>query len=83
VTDPIIAVFYDNAKQTYSVQLRVCSMPAEVYGVLLYDMARQLAAMFAQESSHDQAQVLAAILAYFDKERRNPTSSIEVNRLNS
>ena len=82
MNEPIIEVFCDEEEQSCACRLRTCNLPAEVYGIVLYDLARQIARMFAQHGGFDEASVLAVIMEYFDKERARPTSEVQVNRLN-
>ena len=80
--EPVISVHFD-ATGNYAVKMRPCGLPAEGYGILLYDIARQIAQMFAQEGGYDEAAILAAILRHFDQERAKPTSDVYVKRLDS
>ena len=79
----IIEVFHDDAEGSYSCRLRPSKMPAEGYGVVLYDLARQVSKMFAKEGIFDEALVLARILEFFDREREHPSSEVSVHRLDS
>lgn len=78
---PIIAVYHDEKEQSCQVRLVSCSMPAEGYGIVLHDIARQVAKMFAQQGGFDEHRVLVAILSYFDAERAKPTSDVYVRKL--
>lgn len=80
---PIIAVYHDDKEQSYQVRLVSCKMPAEAYGVLLYDLSRQIARMFAQEGGFDEHRVHVAILSMFDSERAKPTSDVYVRKLDA
>ena len=83
MTEPIIEVFCDEKEQACACRLRTCSMLAEAYGIVLYDIARQVAKMFAQHGGHDEGDVLSVILQHFDKERAKPTSEVSVHKLDS
>lgn len=80
---PIIEVFHDAEQESYACRLTSCALPVELYGVILCDIARQVAKMYAQERGWDEGQLLGLILSQFDSERANPSSAVYVNKLDS
>lgn len=81
--EPILQVFLTEGAQDYQVRLRTCGLPAEGYGILLYDLARHVAQMFAKESGgkYREDEVLRVVLEWFDKERNRPTSDARTDIL--
>ncbi len=79
--EPILAVFLDEKTQSYTVRLVACTLPAEAYGLMLYDIVRHIARMFAQNSTFTEAEVEEVVLDYFEKERARPTTDAVAARL--
>lgn len=79
--EPILAVYLDDQAQSYQVRLTTSKLPAEGYGIMLFDIVRHVAAMFAKESDFSEEHVKEKILEWFDKERAQPTSEISQQRL--
>jgi hypothetical protein len=74
---PIIEVYIDD-KGGCSYKLRPCDLSAPAYGLLLADVAMQIAMMFEMESKgkFTRAEILEVIREYFGKEIARPTSEI-------
>ena len=79
--EPILAVFLDENEQSYQVRLTTCGLPAEGYGMMLYDIVRHVARMFAKNGQFTEAEVEERILEWFEKERDRPTSDIQTELL--
>lgn len=78
---PIIAAYMadDRSIQT---RLTPCSLSSYEYGIVLADLARQIAKMFAMHGGHSEDEAMAHIVQMFNREAENPTSSVEIHTLN-